>query len=555
MLKALMYRLRRFRLGPMFALVVFSIIVSITTLSYYRLYKKNEASLKQELYAKGKSILDFADVLFQSRNEKFFSGQSSEIPQQIQNEIFSKFTEVSKGSVFFKQASLHPMNPKNLALPFERDEIRWFGAHPKAKERSRYVHMKGKEYFMVARPIKAQERCKQCHPAWHKGEVIAAENVKIDLHHFRHSLAQTKTDMIIGWLLNVGLVIGAILLLFHREVSQRLEHLLEAMRRIQKGNFEIDDILEAERIRPENRNEIGRSFLALKELSEGIKPVIDNVVEESSRIVEQAGFASRQAAASSHTVKEQSEALTQARSFAGEIINQNRLLSDNLKELVEESRRTTQEINTTKEAVTQSLQRASTTDQAIAQTLQAIDALNAQSEQITRTIDVISDIANETNLISLNAAIEAARAGEHGRGFAVVAEKVRELADISLQNAANISQIVREMQKNIEHVAQNATHTKESFQELVQGTEEIGESFYQTQSVLEKSSETMERFGSDFKEQSRYLERITDSVDHVIEKSRNVAESSEKIDSVVREISAQSSKLKELSKGFETLGA
>ena len=83
MISTIMYRIRSMKLGPMFALVVFGIIVSITTSSYFYLYQQNKTSLEEKLYSKGKSILDFADVLLESRNEKIFSGESSEVPHVL----------------------------------------------------------------------------------------------------------------------------------------------------------------------------------------------------------------------------------------------------------------------------------------------------------------------------------------------------------------------------------------------------------------------------------------------------------------------------------------
>jgi methyl-accepting chemotaxis protein len=113
-------------------------------------------------------------------------------------------------------------------------------------------------------------------------------------------------------------------------------------------------------------------------------------------------------------------------------------------------------------------------------TIATIQQLKDKSDKIVGVTSLISEIASQTNLLSLNAAIEAARAGEHGAGFAVVANEVRKLSDQSALSAKAISDIVMEISKEIDNVIisihevkvnsmkQNDSfmHTKQSFQEI-----------------------------------------------------------------------------------------
>ena len=124
-----------------------------------------------------------------------------------------------------------------------------------------------------------------------------------------------------------------------------------------------------------------------------------------------------------------------------------------------------------------------------------VASLTEQAKNIKDVLAIISDIADQTNLLALNAAIEAARAGEHGRGFAVVADEVRKLAERTQKSLSEISANVNLITQNVVEIAEETDRTSESMHTIAESAQELIVSSNDTKENLvrtkDKSTETM----------------------------------------------------------------
>lgn len=147
--------------------------------------------------------------------------------------------------------------------------------------------------------------------------------------------------------------------------------------------------------------------------------------------------------------------------------------------------------------------------------------LESQAKEIGNIIEAVVRIADQTNLLALNAAIEAARAGEHGRGFAVVADEVRNLAEISEKSAKDIRSLVGEIQDNV--------------QVVVKDIEEAGKAGNAEVEKAKKITEDLIRIGRDMSEVQKAIQDISGGAKNALAGSRDFLEIAEQIAAAAEE--------------------
>lgn len=162
---------------------------------------------------------------------------------------------------------------------------------------------------------------------------------------------------------------------------------------------------------------------------------------------------------------------------------------------------------------------------------------NDSAKRISEAISLITSIAEETNLLALNASIEAARAGEQGKGFAVVASQIQSLAEQSNASAVQISEYIRSLMKDSENAVATMEQVKETMQRQIEMVEKTDDVFIKVMKGIKNSREDVERISNNTKELDESRNNVIDIVQSLSAVSEEYAASTEETSASASQVS------------------
>ncbi|HYA23753.1 MAG TPA: methyl-accepting chemotaxis protein [Terriglobales bacterium] len=295
-----------------------------------------------------------------------------------------------------------------------------------------------------------------------------------------------------------------------RGVARTLRKLIDVVKDVAEGEGDL-----TKRLQIASQDELGQVAQWFNTFLQKLHHVIAELAQVAEHVAsasEQLSASFAQQAQSVEMQKNQSVLIANAMQQMSSSILQ---VSDNANKAAGSSRQAAETARHGGAIVDQTLNKMQAISESVGASAQKMEELGKSSDQIGRIINVIDDIADQTNLLALNAAIEAARAGEQGRGFAVVADEVRKLAERTTTATKEIAQMIKNIQNETKTAVAAMEGGTQQVEDGVQSTSQAGESLKEIIRMSEQVGNMIVHIATASTEQSSASEEINKNAEEI----------------------------------------
>ncbi|WP_165312559.1 methyl-accepting chemotaxis protein [Vibrio ziniensis] len=380
---------------------------------------------------------------------------------------------------------------------------------------------------------------------WVLGTGIYIDDIDHQLaEHKKQRLAALydQTYSAVGFSL-LGLLITSVIvsLLVARGVAP-LQHIVSSLKDVAAGGGDL-----TARLKVESQDEIGEVAKAFNDFMDKLHPMIADIRRSADEVGSAAQELDKQTTKSSQQMNAHCLETDKVVTAVTEMSATSREVANNTNSTAQAIESANQQIIAAQREVNLAIDGIGALVNEVDLTSDAIEELSQQTSKITQVLKVIGDIADQTNLLALNAAIEAARAGEQGRGFAVVADEVRSLASRTQNSTKEISSMIDALQQGVskavtsmnasqergEKTALESVQIKETLSGISQAVSVIQDMSTQTASAAEQQSAVAEEINQNLVTIQHIVNDLSDNLKYSESISGRLTQAGGKVGSLV----------------------
>lgn len=364
----------------------------------------------------------------------------------------------------------------------------------------------GSSFLHVINPTKAAKNylgkdCLVCHQT-PEGTVLGIVSMKVSLDSVEAEVSAFRLKIAGVALGALGILLVLIYLITHHFVTAPLDELRKGLSDIARGEGDL-----TRRLPVKGKDEVGQSAQVFNEMMDNFNQLVRQVRDAASQVSARVSALSDSADRVTQSSHQQNEKSDMAATAVEQLVSSISSIAQSAEHVQHQSQESLARANEGSRNLQVLLNEMTVVERAVKEMAESVNDFVRNTESITTMTREVKDIAEQTNLLALNAAIEAARAGEQGRGFAVVADEVRKLAEKSSRSASEIDAITanlsaqsvsvrRSIDEGLEHLetSQNAVASVSNVLQATNGSvAEVGQGL----DAIASATEQQRRFSGD----------------------------------------------------------